>query len=39
MTKHTILFLAANPHGTGSRGLDPLERRSALDQEANAIRK
>ncbi|HEX7837219.1 MAG TPA: hypothetical protein VF469_07130, partial [Kofleriaceae bacterium] len=30
MTKHTILFLAANPHGTDRR---------ALDQEASAIRK
>jgi len=35
MTKHTILFLAANPRGTGDGGLDP----RALEQEASAIQR
>src|SRR5262245_54512298 len=39
MTKHTILFLAANPQGGGPGGLDPQARRSAFDLEARAIRK
>jgi hypothetical protein len=39
MTKHTILFLAANLYGAGSSGLDPQVRRVALSQEAAAIRK
>src|SRR5689334_12236878 len=39
MTKHTILFLAADPRGTAKGGLDPQARRIALDQEASAIRK
>ncbi|HWO25005.1 MAG TPA: CHAT domain-containing protein, partial [Kofleriaceae bacterium] len=38
MTKHTILFLAAHPYGTGQDGLDPQARRGTLDQEARAIR-
>src|SRR5262245_66113975 len=39
MTKHTILFLAANPHGADQGGLHPQVRRVALDQEASAIRR
>jgi len=39
MTKHPILFLAANPHGPYPGGLDLRARRGALDQEASAIRK
>src|SRR5262249_20753761 len=39
MTKHTILFLAANPRGAGPSGLEPQARRVALDQEASAIQK
>ncbi len=37
MTKHTILFLAANPHRTAQGGLDPQVRRVAFDREARAI--
>jgi tetratricopeptide (TPR) repeat protein len=39
MTKHIILFLAANPQGANRSGLDPQARRVALDQEASAIQK
>ena len=39
MTKHTILFLAANPQAMDPSGLDPPARRVALDQEAGAIRR
>jgi hypothetical protein len=39
MTKHTILFLAANPPGDLPSGFDPAARRSGLDQEVTAIRK
>ncbi|HWO25659.1 MAG TPA: hypothetical protein VNO30_43270 [Kofleriaceae bacterium] len=39
MTKHNILFLAADPHGGSPNGLDPHARRGALDREASAIRK
>ncbi|HWO25674.1 MAG TPA: hypothetical protein VNO30_43345 [Kofleriaceae bacterium] len=39
MSKHTILFLAANPDGADPGGVDPQVRRGALDQEASAIRK
>jgi hypothetical protein len=39
MTKHTILFLAADLHVTNQGGLDGRARRRALDQEATAIRK
>lgn len=39
MKKHTILFLAANPRSTGDGRFDPHVRRSALDQEASAIRR
>ena len=39
MTKHTILFLAAELHGIDQGRLDPRARRVALDQEASAIGK
>lgn len=39
MSKHTILFLAANPRGTGENQPNIQARRIALDQEANAIRR
>src|SRR5262245_33602123 len=39
MPKHTILFLAANPHRADPSGPDPQARRVALDQEASAIQK
>ncbi|HWO25675.1 MAG TPA: CHAT domain-containing protein [Kofleriaceae bacterium] len=39
MTKHTILFLAANPQGGDRSGLDPQARRGALEQEASAIQR
>jgi hypothetical protein len=39
MTKHTILFLAANPQGADGSGFDPEAQRVALDQEASAIDK
>jgi hypothetical protein len=37
--KHTILFLAANPHGIDQVERDPSARRSAIEQEASAIRR
>jgi hypothetical protein len=39
MTKCTILFLAANPHGSDPGGVAPQARRRALDQEASAIQR
>jgi hypothetical protein len=39
MTKHTILFLAADPQRADPSGLDLQARRGALDQEASAIQR
>src|SRR5262245_48494222 len=39
MTKHTILFLSADPRGADQGGLDRQARRGAFDEEASAIRK
>ncbi|HWO25662.1 MAG TPA: tetratricopeptide repeat protein [Kofleriaceae bacterium] len=39
MTKHNILFLAADLRGESPDGLDPQARRGALDREASAIRR
>src|SRR5262245_36855152 len=39
MTKHTILFLAANPRGPALGGLDLQARRGLLDCEMSAIQK
>ena len=39
MTKHNILFLAADLRGDSPDGLDPHARRGALDREASAIRR